>query len=443
MKRRVLALTLAILAFSLIGVFAYLKSGEGMGIVLWIILCAFISIPLIAYATIQIIFSGVYRDRKHLPSMNHSDSPSVIVIIPTRNDPSIFDALPDVLMMDYTNFKVCVVDDSDNINFLENLKKLESDRVSVLHREKRVGRKGGAINYGLDWLRQSSREPEFVAIFDADHHPTPDFLTKAVSIAVETGKPIIVGWQPHEIADNDIFGKLIRVSWRATAIDFDSQTKLGFAPIFGGSAGLFDYGWLSKVRFNEKAFSEDWDISIRAYLREGNHPIIFRDDLRAVGVVPEGLKEYIPQQIRWAEGAIAALRQNFWAIITSPKLSIRTKIGLFYDGLQWAQSLLIVISLLLIWGWFTSGSLVPLGVSIGLIVYYEVGWVSRLLLATQIERFTLRSTVSVFLFAHLMLYAMLPVYFYATLRGWLLDIGPWHVTKKRKEEKLQAKELSL
>ena len=49
------------------------------------------------------------------------------------------------------------------------------DRVKYLHRDDRRGYKAGALAAGLE-----QTEADFVAIFDADFVPTPDFLKRTL-----------------------------------------------------------------------------------------------------------------------------------------------------------------------------------------------------------------------------------------------------------------------
>ncbi len=107
----------------------------------------------------------------------------ISVIIPTRDDPDVFDAIESALAQDYNDFEVVVVDGSGGAH-REELEAFcgEHERVTYIHESERsepVKGLNGARNLGVD-----RAEGEKIALLDADCVATDGWLA-AVADALE------------------------------------------------------------------------------------------------------------------------------------------------------------------------------------------------------------------------------------------------------------------
>ncbi len=378
----------------------------------------------IFYASFNLLCVLLYRRASATPSRELNPG-RVAVLIPVKDDWSLFKALPSVLSLDYPNYQVVVVDDSRDPAFISHLEDEAQGQFVVLRRPQAIGRKGGALNYALEWLRATP--PDYVAILDADHRPPPDFLRRAVQHLEVTGGPCVAGWQRHRIGDWGFFGKAYRVAHSACRVNLVSRERMGAAPIFTGSAALFRYPWLQARGFNH-SITEDWELSLRAYL--GGDSIAFREDLWVDGAIPQGIRWFIRQQMRWAEGTIRDLRYALPTLLRS-SLPWQVKVGLIYQGFFWAQSLLAFLSLPLIALGLREGLAMPAALTVGLLGFYFVAWAGLIVRGALLEGYSVGRALAVLGYSYLLMYLMLPFYAYASLRGLLLKQGQWQVTRRR------------
>jgi cellulose synthase/poly-beta-1,6-N-acetylglucosamine synthase-like glycosyltransferase len=150
---------------------------------LGLVLLAISSINLIGLMAARLI-APARRLRERLP--DRRDLPSVLVQIPLFNEgPLVERVLDAVTSLDWPSDRlhIQVLDDStDGFSLtlsqhaVADLRKRGFD-VELLHRIKRTAFKAGALAAGLE-----RSDAEFVAVFDADFAPPPDFLQRTIGI---------------------------------------------------------------------------------------------------------------------------------------------------------------------------------------------------------------------------------------------------------------------
>lgn len=229
-------------------------------------------------------------------------------------------------------FLIQILDDSDNECIQELIKsevaKWNQKGINIIYRHRlvRTGYKAGNLKSAMscDYVK----DYEFVAIFDADFQPTPDFLKQTV---------------PH-FKDNPELG-LVQARWAFVNNDENLLTRLQninlcfhfeveqqvngvFLNFFGfnGTAGIWRIkaleesgGWL------ERTTVEDMDIAVRAHLN--GWKFIYLNDVRVLCEVPESFEAYRKQQHRWHSGPMQLFRVCLPAIVSS-KISIWKKANL-------------------------------------------------------------------------------------------------------------------
>jgi cellulose synthase/poly-beta-1,6-N-acetylglucosamine synthase-like glycosyltransferase len=173
-------------------------------------------------------------------------------------------------------------------------------RISVIRRTDRTGFKAGALQNGLNYT-----DAEFVAIFDADFVPNPDFLKK--SIAFFIGRPnlgLVQGRWTH-------LNPKASMITRGQAMGIDGHFMVeqaarswnGLFMNFNGTAGVFrrkaietSGGW------QHDTLTEDMDLSYRMQLADWETEYV--PDLEVPAELPEDINAYKNQQFRWAKGSI-------------------------------------------------------------------------------------------------------------------------------------------
>lgn len=266
---------------------------------------------------------------------SNNSYPMVLVQIPMCNEREVYEmSISAVCQLDWPkdHLLIQILDDSDNECIQELIKsevaKWNQKGINIIYRHRlvRTGYKAGNLKSAMscDYVK----DYEFVAIFDADFQPTPDFLKQTV---------------PH-FKDNPEIG-LVQTRWAFVNKDENLLTRLQninlcfhfeveqqvngvFLNFFGfnGTAGIWRIkaleesgGWL------ERTTVEDMDIAVRAHLN--GWKFIYLNDVRVLCEVPESFEAYRKQQHRWHSGPMQLFRVCLPAIVTS-KISVWKKANL-------------------------------------------------------------------------------------------------------------------
>ena len=376
------------------------------------------------FATLNLVFVLKFRPAKPIsPAPNPK---SVAVVVPVKDDPSIFNSLPYLKALDYEGeLRVVVVDDSKDPSFRERLDSSAGGRVEVIRRPDAVGKKAGAINHALQWLRPLG--PSYAVVFDADHRPPPDFVSRAVTLIEKKNVKCVVGYQKHAIGSEGPFGLFYRLSQAMGIISMRSRSELGLAPIFGGSCTIFDYRWLDSVRFDETSITEDWELSLRGYV-QAELTVEATEDLYAEAAVPMGLGWFFRQQLRWYEGTISDFLKHARDVAGSGRLSIRQKVGLYYNGLMYFQALAVLVSIFLVAG--RSGGF-PTWVGVFISAYAALSYVLLFARAALLEGVGWLEGATAVLVGFIFTYVLSVVMSYAVVKSVLSRPSDWSVTRRR------------
>ncbi|XP_021299113.1 xyloglucan glycosyltransferase 4 [Herrania umbratica] len=266
-----------------------------------------------------------------------SSFPMVLVQIPMCNEREVYaQSIAAVCQLDWPKDRILiqVLDDSDD----GNLQLLIKDEVSLWrekgvniiyrHRLIRTGYKAGNLKSAMacDYVK----DYEFVAIFDADFQPNPDFLKQTVPHF--KGQPELGLVQARWSFVNKDENLLTRLQNINLCFHFEVEQQVNgvFLNFFGfnGTAGVWRIkaleesgGWL------ERTTVEDMDIAVRAHLN--GWKFIFLNDVKVLCELPESYEAYKKQQHRWHSGPMQLFRLCLPAIITS-KISVLKKTNLIF-----------------------------------------------------------------------------------------------------------------
>jgi cellulose synthase/poly-beta-1,6-N-acetylglucosamine synthase-like glycosyltransferase len=195
--------------------------------------------------------------------------PDVTVQLPMYNESDVVERVIDAAAnLDWPRdqLHIQVLDDSTDRTTLLARARVDAQRVrgidiELLHRSHRQGYKAGALSAGLDSARGS-----FIAIFDADFVPAPDFLKRLM---------------PYFEIDPAI--GFVQARWdhlptaaplaRALSIGVDghfiieqlARNRSGLPMIFNGSAGIWRRACIqTSGGWTHDTLCEDMDLSLRA-----------------------------------------------------------------------------------------------------------------------------------------------------------------------------------
>ncbi|CAO2824629.1 unnamed protein product [Amaranthus hypochondriacus] len=266
------------------------------------------------------------------PGSNH---PMVLVQIPMCNEKEVYEqSISAVCQLDWPKDRILiqVLDDSndESIQWLikNEVTKWSQKGINIIYRHRlvRTGYKAGNLKSAMncDYVK----DYEFVAIFDADFQPNPDFLQQTIPHFKD--KPELGLVQARWSFVNRDENLLTRLQNINLCFHFEVEQQVNgvFLNFFGfnGTAGVWRIkaledsgGWL------ERTTVEDMDIAVRAHLN--GWKFIFLNDVRVLCELPESYEAYRKQQHRWHSGPMQLFRLCLPAIISS-KISSMKKANL-------------------------------------------------------------------------------------------------------------------
>ncbi len=245
-------------------------------------------------------------------NLPQATSPLVTVQIPLYNEPRVARRIIDaVAALDWPEEKlqIQVLDDSNDETRTITRQRAAFWRrkgkcISVICRHHRIGYKAGALSEGLK--RASG---EFIAVFDADFVPTPDFLKKTIPYFERSNIGMV---QARWAFLNANYSWLTRLQALLLSAHFGIEhrvrchRRLFFN--FNGTAGIWRKraiesagGWQSDT------VTEDLDLSYRAQLMGWR--FVYVHDVLVPSELPVTLADFRSQQERWSKGAIQTARK--------------------------------------------------------------------------------------------------------------------------------------
>ncbi|KAL0377465.1 UNVERIFIED_CONTAM: Xyloglucan glycosyltransferase 4 [Sesamum radiatum] len=265
-----------------------------------------------------------------------SSFPMVLVQIPMCNEKEVYEqSIAAACQLDWPKdrFLVQILDDSSDELSQHLIRdavmswKEKGANIVYRHRFIRTGYKAGNLKSAMacDYVK----DYEFVAIFDADFQPNPDFLK--LTIPHFKGKPDVGLVQARWSFVNKDENLLTRLQNINLCFHFEVEQQVnGLSSISSGSMGLLVSGgsrpWRI-LRVARKDNSRDMDIAVRAHLN--GWKFVFLNDVKVLCELPESYEAYKKQQHRWHSGPMQLFRLCLPAILTS-KISAWKKANLIF-----------------------------------------------------------------------------------------------------------------
>ena len=186
--------------------------------------------------------------------------------------------------------------------------------IKAIRREDRDGYKAGALANGTALARG-----EFLAVFDADFVPGPDFLRRALPPFLADAKIAFVQTRwGHLNRDENILTICLALGIDGHfLVEQPARAKSGLFMNFNGTAGVWRRqaiedagGWSSRT------LTEDLDLSYRVLLA-GWKPC-YIEDVAVPSELPATITGAKSQQFRWAKGSIQTAMRNLPRVWRGP-----------------------------------------------------------------------------------------------------------------------------
>jgi cellulose synthase/poly-beta-1,6-N-acetylglucosamine synthase-like glycosyltransferase len=241
--------------------------------------------------------------RGHQPSA----VPHVTVQLPIYNElHTVERLLESVARLDYprNRLEIQLLDDStDDTRQVSSraVARLQREGVNVVHitRSDRDGFKAGALAAGL-----GPACGEFVAIFDADFVPPPDYLRRVVPLFDDPVVGCVQTRWGHLNRQYSIFTEIQALGVDGHFIvEQTARSRAGLFINFNGTAGVWRRSCIDDAGgWQGDTLTEDLDLSYRAQLRGWR--IAYLPDVVVPAELPAQISAFKQQQARWAQGSI-------------------------------------------------------------------------------------------------------------------------------------------
>ncbi len=271
--------------------------------VLYFLGMGFIFLYSLAQGHLLVQFFKFRKTEKQVPHLIPNPWPKVTVQLPIYNELYVVERLIDaVAKLNYPSdlLQIQILDDStDQTAELIQAKLLAYPNVNFqyLHRSNRQGFKAGALREALP-----SAEGEFVAIFDADFVPDPDFLIKALPYFSSLQVGMVQSRWTHLNQNYSILTQLQAFALDAHfLIEQSGRNQQGAFINFNGTAGIWRKTCiLDAGNWEDDTLTEDLDLSYRAQ-RKG-WKFVYRPEIESPAELPPILSAIKSQQFRWTKG---------------------------------------------------------------------------------------------------------------------------------------------
>ena len=203
--------------------------------------------------------------------------PAVAIQLPMFNERAVCQAIIDCcceMNWEPSKFHVQVLDDSTDSKTRELVDervmiwKERGISISCLRRTNRQGYKAGAMKEGMDIL--SRQGYKYVAVFDADFKPEPDFLMRTIPYL--QGNPNVGYVQTRWVFTNPDESYLtkaqeVSLNYHMNCEQYTHSATGSFFN-FNGTAGIWRLHCIEDAGgWNSRTTVEDMDLSLRAYIK--------------------------------------------------------------------------------------------------------------------------------------------------------------------------------
>ncbi len=243
--------------------------------------------------------------------------PKITILIPAHNkEKEIKDTLESIRNLNYPKDKIeiIVIENASTDNTYKVAKSFEKKMKNLKVLKIKEKGKAIALNYGLNFVNT-----EYTLILDADTILEKNSLKNAIKYLNDNVAG--VSFAIKVLNDRNILTKIQKIEYLYNNIIKKglSILKEGTTYIWG-CAILYKTELLKKLKFRQIA-TEDIDINLRIQCL--GYKIVFAEDCIAYTYVPEDLKSFIKQRIRWFSHSLLTFniyKENIKNIFSNPTL---------------------------------------------------------------------------------------------------------------------------
>nr|XP_043631564.1 glucomannan 4-beta-mannosyltransferase 9-like [Erigeron canadensis] len=271
--------------------------------------------------------------------IGNSAYPMVLVQIPMYNEKEVYQlSIGAACGLSWPSDRIIiqVLDDSTD-PVIKDLVELECKRwagkgINIKYeiRDNRNGYKAGALKQGMK--HSYVKQCEFVAIFDADFQPDPDFLWRTIPFLAHNPELALVQARWKFVNSDECL--MTRMQEMSLDYHFTVEQEAGSATHaffgFNGTAGVWRISALNEAGgWKDRTTVEDMDLAVRVSLK--GWKFIYVGDLKVKNELPSTFKAYRYQQHRWSCGPANLFKKMVVEIARSKKVTLLKKFYVIYS----------------------------------------------------------------------------------------------------------------
>ncbi len=245
-----------------------------------------------------------------------SELPPVTIQLPIFNELYVTERLIEaVAKINYPNelLEIQVLDDSTDktVDLIkEKLKDFPEVNFQYIHRENRQGFKAGALKEGLEVA-----QGEFIAIFDSDFIPDPDFLQKTLPYFTNDKVGMVQTRWTHLNRNYSILTRLQAFALDAHFLVEQMGRSHQSAFInFNGTGGIWRKECiLDAGNWHSDTLTEDLDLSYRA--QKKGWKFVYRPEIESPAELPPIMSAVKSQQFRWTKGGAECASKHIGSVL--------------------------------------------------------------------------------------------------------------------------------
>jgi cellulose synthase/poly-beta-1,6-N-acetylglucosamine synthase-like glycosyltransferase len=293
-----------------------------------------------------------YRHKFKIPTPagTLAQLPRVTIQLPVFNEMYVVERLIEaVCRIEYPRalLEIQVLDDSTDETCAIARAAVERHRragqdVTYIHRTNRMGFKAGALENGL-----LTAKGEYVAVFDADFVPAPDFLQRTVPFFADARVGMVQVRWGHLNREFSILTQAQSIFLDGHfIIEHTARNRSGCFFNFNGTAGIWRRTAIADAGgWQHDTLTEDLDLSYRAQLK--GWQFIFLPEVVSPAEVPVDMNAFKSQQHRWAKGSIQTARKLLPTILRSNQPFAVKREAFFHLTNNIAYLLMVLLSVLM------------------------------------------------------------------------------------------------